>query len=174
MRSRAMTPPIDISVFQPTERWDDEDRADAEKLWALVRSYARDWTDIVADILLAFAFADKLGLFLIRFSESLPAPRRSAPGDRERWVVVGDAPSMSFGTQGLATPDLALELYCDLAEEWGDTVLDGGDLSECYPISAAPTEQHAHMLLSRVGFFREHIIPACRRQCAELAAPLKH
>lgn len=163
-----MTPPVDTSVFQTNAGWDDEDRADAEKLWELARAYAstRGWADIVSDILLAFAFADKLGVFLVRFSEDLPVSRGAAPGERERWMVVGDVPSMNFETEGFAAPDLALELYCQLAQDWAEAVLDGGDLDDCYPITAAPTEQHARMLLSRVEFFRDNIVPECRAKCS--------
>lgn len=35
----------------------------------------------------------------------------------------------------------------------------GRDLSECYPIEVAPTSEHAEMLLSRIAFIRQEIIP---------------
>lgn len=81
------------------------------------------------------------------------------PEDAERWVVVGDLPSMHFETDDTPTPASALELYCGIAQEWAETVLDGGDLSECYPIDVAPTREHADMLNSRIGFIREELIP---------------
>jgi len=38
----------------------------------------------------------------------------------------------------------------------------GRDLSDSYPIAAAPTAEHAEMLLDRIGFIRNEIIPlAC-------------
>jgi hypothetical protein len=34
-----------------------------------------------------------------------------------------------------------------------------GDLADCYPVSAAPTEEHARMLKSRIEFIRKELIP---------------
>jgi hypothetical protein len=56
-------------------------------------------------------------------------------------------------------PSLALEAYCELSEDWANAVLQGGDLSQVYPVKAEPTIEHAKMLLSRVSFIREKIIP---------------
>ena len=41
----------------------------------------------------------------------------------------------------------------------GSRILDGDDLEGAYPVAAAPTEEHARMLKSRLEFIRENIIP---------------
>ena len=73
--------------------------------------------------------------------------------------MVGDLPSMHFETDDTPTPALALQLYCAIAQDWADTVLAGGDLSDSYPIPVAPTREHAEDLLSRIDFIRTKLIP---------------
>jgi hypothetical protein len=102
---------------------------------------------------LAFGLAPIIGLYLMRFG---PGGR---PEDAERWVVVGDLPSMHFETDDAPTPASALDLYCAIAQDWVDNVLAGRDLSESYPIPVAPTKDHAEMLKSRIATIREDFIP---------------
>lgn len=167
-----MIPPVDTSCFQAPGEPEDDEGLLIDGLVEDARAYAatRAWAPVISEILLAYALGDVLGLFLVRFLEELPAPEGASEGDRERWIVVGDLPWMNFETEDFATPELALELYCAIAYEWGEAVLTGRDLSESYPIPVAPTREHAEMLMSRVEFIREKIIPACREQCEALRA----
>lgn len=149
---------IDTSSFPVVEDLDYESEEEVELLkalwgraWGFVDSYR--WTPPIADLVLAFGIAPIIGLYLMRFEPS------RKPEDRERWVVVGDLPSMHFETDDSPTPALALELYCGIAQDWADTVLSGQDLSECYPIPVAPTQAHAEMLLSRIETIRNDFIP---------------
>lgn len=103
--------------------------------------------------MLAFGVAPILALFLVRFER----PRK--PEDAERWVVVGNLPPMHFETDDTPTPALALQLYCAIAQDWADNVLEGRDLSDSYPIEVAPTREHAEMLLGRIDFIRRELIP---------------
>ena len=119
--------------------------------WSFVRSYR--WTPLIADLVLAFGIAPMIGLYLMRFEPG------GKPEDAERWVVVGDLPSMHFETDDSPTPAIALRLYCAIAQDWADNVLAGRDLSDSYPIPVAPTKEHAEMLLSRVEFIRNKSIP---------------
>ncbi|WP_068877675.1 MULTISPECIES: hypothetical protein [unclassified Phenylobacterium] len=107
----------------------------------------------ISDLVLAFGIAPILALFLVRFER----PRK--PEDAERWAVVGNLPAMHFETDDTPTPALALQLYCAIAQDWADNVLEGRDLSENYPIEAAPTREHAEMLLDRIDFIRRELIP---------------
>jgi hypothetical protein len=66
---------------------------------------------------------------------------------------------MHFETDDARTPDVALKLYCAIAQDWADTVLEGRDLSDSYPIPVAPTREHAKMLLGRIDFIRKKLIP---------------
>lgn len=149
---------IETSSFPVGEDLDYESEEEVELLkalwgraWGFVDSYR--WTPPIADLVLAFGIAPIIGRYLMRFEPG------GKPEDRERWVVVGDLPSMHFETDDSPTPALALELYCGIAQDRADTVLSGQDLSECYPIPVAPTQEHAEMLLSRIETIRNDFIP---------------
>jgi hypothetical protein len=119
--------------------------------WAFVQSYR--WNPPIDDLVLAFGIGRIIGLYLMRFEPG------GKPEDAERWVVVGNLPSMHFETDDTPTPALALRLYCAIAQDWADNVLEGRDLSDSYPIPVAPTREHAEMLLGRIEFIREELIP---------------
>ncbi|MCA3756119.1 MAG: hypothetical protein IM669_01135 [Phenylobacterium sp.] len=122
-----------------------------DEAWSFVRGWR--WDPPVAELVLAFAVAPILGLFLMRFA---PGGR---PEDAERWVVVGALPSMHFETDDAQTPARALELCCAIAQDWADGVLTGRDLSDSYPFPIDPTRANAERLLDRVEFIRENLIP---------------
>lgn len=111
------------------------------------------WSPPIEKLTLAFGVGPIVGLFLMRFAPG------GKPEDRERWVVVGDLPSMHFETDDTPTPALALRLYCAIAQDWAENVLEGRDLSDSYPIDATPTAEHARILLDRIEFIRTELIP---------------
>ena len=115
--------------------------------------YSYHWMPPVESLTLAFGVGPMIGLFLMRFEPG------GLPEDWERWVVVGDLPSMHFETDDTPTPDIALDLYCAIAENWAENVLHSQDLSDSYPLDVPPTEDNARMLLDRVDFIRTKIIP---------------
>lgn len=119
--------------------------------WAFMAS--ENCPQPVEELPLAFGVAPLLALHLARFAPG------GKPEDAERWVVVGDLPSMHFETDDTPTPALALRLYCAIAQDWADNVLAGDDLSDSYPIEIAPTAEHAEMLLGRIDFIRRKLMP---------------
>jgi hypothetical protein len=154
----AMSHLIDTRSFPTGRDIDYESEEEVEQLKALTDEAWRfakhvRWNPPIADLVLAFGVAPMIALFLMRFE---PGGR---PQDAERWVVVGDLPSMHFETDDAPTPAIALQLYCAIAQDWAETVLEGRDLSECYPIPVAPTHEHAETLLSRIEFIRSELIP---------------
>lgn len=160
-----MIPLVDTSRFQlgPEEGLEGEELAeelsDLAISEAAIRDYlvSRSWTPPVKDVLLAYGVGSILCLYLVRFLEPLP------DGDMERWFVVGDIPRMNFETEDAPTPAIALDLYCAIAQDWADRVLKGENLSESYPIEAPPTRGNAELLLSRIEFIREKLIPLAEK-----------
>lgn len=153
-----MTARIDTSRFPVGKDLDYEGEEERRRLaaltdeaWSFVRGWR--WDPPVAELVLAFAVAPILGLFLMRFA---PGGR---PEDAERWVVVGDLPSMHFETDEARTPARALELCCAIAQDWANGVLAGRDLSDSYPFPTDRTRANAERLLDRVKFIRENLIP---------------
>lgn len=148
---------VDTSSFPTGENLDYESEGELRELdvlraeaWRYLHTYS--WDPPIADIVLAFGVAPILALFLARRE---PGTR---PEDAERWVVVGDLPSMHFETDDTPTASLALQLYCAIAQDWADNVLAGRDLSESYPIPVAPTPELEENLLGRVDFIRTKLI----------------
>lgn len=149
---------IDTSGFPFGRDLDYESAREVEQLAALAakaRAFidSDSWAPAIADLVLGFGVAPMVGLFLVRF---VPGGK---PEDAERWVVVGDLPSMHFETDDTPTPSLALRLYCAIGQDWADNVIAGRDLSDSYPIEVAPTREYADMLLSRIAFIRHELIP---------------
>ncbi len=94
-----------------------------------------------------------VALFLFEFARAID------DGDSWLWVVVGDLPSAYFVPDDAASPRAALEVYCNLMEDWSDAVIEGGDLDDVYPIAVAATVEHAQMLKSRTAFLRKEVMP---------------
>src|ERR1700761_8617672 len=152
---------VDTSRFPVGRDIDYESDEEAEAIQqltaqaeAFVNSYR--WTPLIESLTLAFGVGPILGLYLMRFEPG------GKPEDRERWVVVGDLPSMHFETDDTPAPWLAVTLYCAIAQDWADNVLAGRDLSDSYPIPVAPTAEFAQMLLDRVAFIRNELMPLAR------------
>ena len=149
---------IDTSSF-PTGKDIDYESAEEIKELGLLKEEAEGylatyrWNPPIVELVLAFGIAPIIALFLVRRAPG------TKPEDAERWVVVGNLPSMHFETDDTPTPALALRLYCAIAQDWSDNVLAGRDLSDSYPIPVAPTREHAEMLLGRVDFIRTTLIP---------------
>lgn len=157
-----MTFAIDTSPFQLRFRPGDEAEEEqplldalAEKARTFVESH--HWAPPITDLLLAFGIGGVIGLFLVRFESGIVSGE--GQGDREIWVVVGDLPSIYFETEEVETRSKALRVYCNIAEDWANQVLAGADLSESYPISVAPTPEHARMLKSRIETIRGDFVP---------------
>ena len=129
---------VDTSSFPTGQSLDYESEEEVEQLavlreeaWRYLNTYR--WNPPIEDLVLAFGIAPVIALFLVRRAPG------GKPEDAERWVVVGNLPSMHFETDDTPTPALALQLYCAIAQDWADNVLAGRDLSESYPIPVAPT-----------------------------------
>ena len=166
-----MSGPIDISTFQ-IEADPDQNPEDLQEEILLLqelrddaRAYveSRPWAPPIAELLLAFGVGGILGLFLVRFAHAIQ-------GDTERWIVVGDLPFMNFETDDARSPDVALRLYCALCQDWAEKVLTGESLADSYPIPVEPTKEHADMLLGRVEFIRDELVPIAARQVASRSA----
>jgi hypothetical protein len=111
------------------------------------------WAPPIERLYLAWGIGRILCVFLVKFER----PIHGQPDD-EVWVVVGDLPSVYLDTFVQDVP-MVLETYCSLMDDWADAVLEGGDLSKCYPVDTAPTREHAEMLKSRIKTIREDLIP---------------
>lgn len=157
-------PPIDTSTFQliplvaENEGYDDlaNETVLLERMRESAEAYIRSfhWAPPIKEMVLAFGASEILALYLVKFEQPI-----DSMGDEELWVVVGDLPTMYFVTDHAGQPAAALEVYCELADDWANAVLGDGDLSDVYPVHAEPTHDNANMLLERTSFIRAEIIP---------------
>lgn len=151
--------PIDVSKFQVAPNLIGDDPEDTRQLIMMadraanyVRSHS--WAPPIQRLLLAYGIGGVLALFLVEFELPIDGT------DDQLWAVAGDLPSAYFVIDQARTPADAIEVYCELMEDWANKVLSGGDLSDEYPVEAEPTIEHAEMLLSRVDFIRQKLIPS--------------
>jgi hypothetical protein len=152
---------VDTSRFPVGEDIDYESKAELERLAWLRHEAERflqglRWTPPIAELTLAFGVAPIAALFLARFARGIEG---QGNGDTEVWVMVGDLPPAYFVVDDCHRPADALEVYCDLMEDWADNVIAAADLSASYPVAVEPTIEHAHMLKGRIEFIREELIP---------------
>jgi hypothetical protein len=153
-----MNPPVDTSSFQLAGVPDPEEDAQLAEMEEEARDYVRTrpWSKPIREMLLAFGVSRILALFLVRFDKPI---RWEGEEDTELWVIVGDLPPAYFATDDSPNAAEALETYCVFMEDWADRILNGDSLEGAYPIAAAPTQEHARMLKSRIELIRHEIIP---------------
>ena len=167
--ARPMNPPIDTKSFQLQGASDPEDEAELAVLEEQARNYVGSfpWSPPIQEMLLAYGVGYIFALFLVRFTEPI---RWHGQEDAELWIVVGDLPPAYFATDDSPNRAEAMETYCVFMEDWADRILDGDDLEGAYPIRAAPSEEHARMLKSRIEFIREKFIPEVQESRHEQGA----
>lgn len=112
-----------------------------------------DWACPIKDIHLTFGIGEVIAVFIVKFTSPL------ASGDTSIWVIIGDIPSAYMVADDIQTPQMAMEVYCDLMEDWANAVLDGSSLADIFPVRAEHCKENARSLLTRVGFLRKEVIP---------------
>lgn len=125
----------------------------SEEAIAYLKSFA--WCEKVIETYLCFGVGGVIQIFLFNIDRS--ASDGNILNDW-LWVIVGDVPSAYLVTDDAQSPHDALQAYCDVMQEWVDTVQSNGDLSQAYPVNADPTEENASILSRRIKFLVE-IIP---------------
>ena len=143
-------------------RHNGDDEVDTEKLHeyaALAKNYIQSfsWCPPIKDILLAYGVEGIVSVFLVEFVRSIQGT------DDKLWLVVGDLPSAYLVVEPNDDESQALERYCELMDQWVDTVRRSGDVSQVFPVMAQPTIEHADMLNRRLEMLRAEIIPQIRR-----------
>jgi hypothetical protein len=152
-------PFIDTSRFQLCPDISGEDEEETQLLLSMADEAMRyvqkfKWAPPIDSMHLAYGLGGCVAIFLVTFKRPIPGSL-----DRQLWIVVGDLPSVYMVADAGPDAKEALIAYCELMEEWADSVLVGRDLSECFPVGVEPTHELANMLKGRTKFIREEIIP---------------
>jgi hypothetical protein len=148
---------IHWSKLHPTTQIRGEDDDETKELQAALeeaRCYLTSfpWCTCIEEEFFGFGIGGVVAVFLFRI-------RPAGAVDPWLWVIVGDLPSAYLVTDRATSPARALEVYCELMEEWIRAVRQG-NLSDTFPVVADPTGENADLLEKRVTFLRTQIIPA--------------
>jgi len=73
------------------------------------------------------------------------------------WIIVGDLPSV-YLDKSVDSGKEAIEIYCELMENWIENVKNGESLEECFPVPVDPTIENADLLESRIALIREILL----------------
>jgi hypothetical protein len=152
---------IDIDKLTPAEQISDEDAKET----ALLQKMLHDATDYISGfhwctpidrVFFGCGIGKVVAVFLFHFVRPINE------SDEWLWVVVGDLPSVYLVTERAPDPVTALEVYCELMDDWIKAVLDGGSLKDVYPVRAKPSSVNAKALASRLDFLRTELLPGWR------------
>lgn len=70
------------------------------------------------------------------------------------WVIVGDLPTV-YLDKSVSSGKEAIEIYCDLMEDWINSIRNGESLEGCFPVPNKPTIENANLLSSRIDILKE-------------------
>ena len=148
---------VDMRTVMPAAAMMGEDDEETELFRASLREAAEylqafEWCEGILERYFGIGVGGVVAVFLFR----IDAP---PPVDEWLWTVVGDMPPCYLVTADADTPLAALEIYCDLMQDWVAAVRGGRPLDHLVPVPMAPTERNAAALDTRISFVRKEIIP---------------
>ena len=135
---------------------DAEETSELESMLQKAKDYISsfEWAPPVTEAHMGIGVGGVLAVFLLKFAEGI-----GVEGDEHLWVVVGDLPSAYLVTDDAVVPVRALEIYCELMSDWAEAVKSESSLDDVFPVEVPVDSEHAEMLLDRIRFIRERIIP---------------
>jgi hypothetical protein len=144
-----------LTSVQKIQGEDEEDTRLLREMAEQARDYVTsfDWCPPIVREWLAAGVGGVVAIFLFEFARKIEGT------DDKVWVIVGDVPPAFKAVEPDDTPQSVLEGYCFLMDDWVTAVRTGGDFDDVFPVAAAPTEEHADMLESRLATLREEIVP---------------
>jgi hypothetical protein len=115
-----------------------------------------EWCPPIKEMYLGCGVGAVVAVFLFKFAATISGK------DDNLWIIEGDLPSAYLVTDDAPDPASALNVYCDIMDEWAQAVVNGSSLEDLFPVTAPATVENACMLLSRTKFVREQVIPKCQ------------
>ncbi len=134
------------------------DAEETEELQALVRKAERfiasfSWCNVVERAYAGIMIPSVIGTLLFEIEPTTPDI------DRVLWVIVGDVPPAYLVVDAAVNPAMALKQYVELMSDWVKAVEEKRSVDELIPVNAAPTQENAAMLRSRLAFLRDRVLP---------------
>lgn len=148
----------DMRKVVPVNKMRDGDAQDEillRKMFEEATTYLKShkWCPEIEETYFGFGVGGVIAVFLFKLKKKIN------DADDYLWVVAGDLPPAYFVADRATNPKEALEVYCELMDEWVEAVTKGTSLDDVYPVNVPPTPEYAKMLSSRIEFVRENIIP---------------
>ena len=112
---------------------------------------SQSWCNSIKKCWFDFGIYDKIAVFLFQIE-----PINDSV-DEFIWVIEGDLPTV-YLDQSIQTGKEALKVYCELMSDWYENILNKRSISDCYPVSTAPTEENANLLKTRIEFIRRELL----------------
>jgi hypothetical protein len=149
---------VDMTKLKLVEELSGEDAAETEELRALARkaeqfiaSFA--WCNVIERAYAGIVVPSVIGTFLFEIKPTTPDV------DRVLWVIVGDVPPAYLVVDEAPNPAMALKRYVELMTDWVKAVEEKRSVEDLIPVNAAPTQEYAAMLRSRLAFLRDRVLP---------------
>ncbi|MCX5647513.1 MAG: hypothetical protein NTX40_00205 [Planctomycetota bacterium] len=152
---------VDLEKLIPAENIAGEDAEETRLLKEMLHN-ATDylqgfqWCPPIERIYLGCGVGGVVAVFLFHFGQRIRGT------DEWLWVVEGDLPTAYLVLDQAGDPVSALEVYCQLMDDWSKAILDGRPLDDIFPVKAEPTADNAKRLIKRLNFIRERLLPGWR------------
>ena len=152
---------IDLQKLTPAEEIVGEDAAETDLLKGMLRDatdYLRgfQWCPPIDRVYLGCGVGGVVAVFLLHLSRQIQGI------DEWLWVIEGDLPTAYLVVDQASDPVSALEVYCQLMDEWCEAVLGGRSLDSVFPVRVEPTHNNAKALVRRLDFIRTELLPKWR------------
>jgi hypothetical protein len=156
-----MIPSIDLKKLIPSEQIIGEDAEETSLLKEMLRNatdylQSFQWCPPIDRVYLGCGIGQVVAVFLFHFHERIHGT------DEWFWVIEGDLPTAYLVLDQASDPASALEVYCNLMEEWAKAVLEGRSLKDVFPVEVEPSPDNAKNLLKRLNFIRIRLLPGWR------------
>jgi len=115
------------------------------------------WCPPIDEVYFGCGVGGVVAVFLFHFCQPVQS-------DEWLWVVEGDLPPAYLVRDQARDPASALELYCQLMEDWAQAVLAGHSMTNLFPVQSEPTRDNANNLIKRLVFIRTRLLPDWRNQ----------
>ena len=154
-------PNLDLKTLIPAEEIVGEDGQETTLLKQMLEDATEylqqfGWCPPIDRVYLGFGVGGVVAVFLYHFREHVQGT------DEWLWVVEGNVPTAYFVLDKASDPASALEVYCQLMDDWAKAVLEGRSLKDVFPVEAEPTRKNAQDLAKRLSFIRTRLLPDCR------------
>jgi len=156
-----MMPHVNLQKLTPAQAIAGEDAEETRLLREMLQSatgYVQSfrWCPSISEVYLGCGVGGVVAVFLFHFDQPI------GETDEWLWVIEGDLPSAYLVLDQAEDPASALEVYCQLMDEWAQAILAGRTVKDVFPVRAAPSRENAMALLKRLEFIRSRLLPNWR------------